>query len=67
MKTFTDFALKEEYRHLQPVEDKFTEIDSLIAWKFFHIIFESIYFNKTIFLQYPYIKIFKNISELFNE
>jgi IS5 family transposase len=49
MKTFTDFALKEEYRHLQPVEDKFTEIDSLIAWKFFHIIFESIYFNKTIF------------------
>ena len=49
MKTFTDFALKEGYKHLQPVEDKFTEIDSLIAWKFFRIIFESIYSNKLIF------------------
>ncbi len=49
MKTLTDFALKEEYKHLQSVGDKLTKIDSLIDWKLFHIIFESIYFDKTVF------------------
>jgi hypothetical protein len=31
MKNLTYFALKEEYKRLQPVGDKFAEIDSLIA------------------------------------
>ena len=48
MKTFSDFALKEEYKRLRSVRDKFAEIDSLIEWKSVCIIFESIYFNKTI-------------------
>ena len=47
VKTLTDFALKEEYKRLQLVGDKLAEIDSLIDWKLFLIIFESIYFNKT--------------------
>ncbi len=49
MKTFTDFALKGEYKLLQLVGDKLAEIDSLIDWKSFLIIFESIYFDKTVF------------------
>ncbi len=53
MKTLTDFALKEEYKHLQSVGDKLTKIDSLIDWKLFHIIFESIYFDKTVFWGRP--------------
>jgi len=28
MKTFTDFALKEEHKHLQSVGDKLAEIDA---------------------------------------
>jgi IS5 family transposase len=48
MKTFSDFALKEEYKRLRSVRDKFAEIDSLIDWKSFCIIFESIYFSKTV-------------------
>jgi IS5 family transposase len=46
MKIFTDFALKERSKLLQLVGDKLVEIDSLIDWKTFSIIFESIYFNK---------------------
>ena len=48
MKTLTDFALKEEYTCLQSVGDKLAKIGSLINWEPFHIIFESIYFNKTV-------------------
>jgi IS5 family transposase len=43
MKNFTNFALKEKYKLLQSVVDKLTEIDSLINWEPFHIIFEFIY------------------------
>jgi hypothetical protein len=32
MKTFSDFALKEEYKRLRSVRDKFAEIHSLIEW-----------------------------------
>ena len=46
MKIFTDFALKGGYKSLQSVRDKLVEIDPLIDWKTFSIIFESIYFNK---------------------
>ena len=49
MKTLTDFALKEEYKRLQSNGDKVAEIDFLIYWKPFRIIFESIYFDKTVF------------------
>ena len=34
MKTLTDFALKEENKCLQSVEDKLAKIGSLIDWKF---------------------------------
>jgi transposase, IS5 family len=37
MKTLTDFALKEEYKRLESVGDKLSEIDSLIYWKPFHL------------------------------
>ena len=49
MKTFTDFVLKGEYELFQLVEDKLAGINFLIDWKPFLIIFESIYFNKTVF------------------
>jgi len=48
MKTLTDFALKEECKCLESVEDKLSEIDSLIDWKTFLIILESTYINKTV-------------------
>jgi IS5 family transposase len=48
MKTLTDFALKEEYKRLESVGDKLSKIDSLIDWKPFRIILESIYSNKTV-------------------
>ncbi len=46
MKTFTDFALKEEYKRLESVGDKLAEIDFLIDWKTFRIIHEPMYINK---------------------
>jgi IS5 family transposase len=48
MKTLTDFVLKEEYKLLQSIGDKIVEIDSLIDWKLFRIIFEFIHFKKTV-------------------
>ncbi len=48
MKTLIDFALKEEYKLLESVGDKLAEIASLIDWKTFRIILESMYINKTI-------------------
>jgi IS5 family transposase len=48
MKIFTYFSLKEGYKRLQSNGDKVAEIDSLIDWGSFRIIFESIYFNKTV-------------------
>lgn len=47
MKTFTDFAFKEEYKSIQSVGDKLSEIESLIDWKSFRLILESMYVNKT--------------------
>ena len=49
MKNLTDFAPKEKYKLLQLVGDKLVEIDFLIDWKSFLIIFESIYFNIKVF------------------
>jgi len=48
MKTFTYFIPNEKYNLFQSIRDKLFELDSLIYWKFFRIIFESIYFNKTV-------------------
>ena len=48
MKTLTDFGFKQEDTLLQSFGDKLPEINSLIDRKSFLIIFESIYFNKTI-------------------
>lgn len=47
MKTFTDFALKEEYKRIQLVGDKLSELESLIDWKPFRLILEPMYVNKT--------------------
>jgi IS5 family transposase len=48
MKTLIYFTLKEEYKYFQLGEDKLSEIDSLIDWKTFRIILESMYINKTV-------------------
>ncbi len=48
MKTLIDFALKEEYKLFESVRDKLAEIASLIDWKTFRIILESMYINKTV-------------------
>jgi transposase, IS5 family len=48
MKTLADFALKEEYKRLESVGDKLAGIDSLIDWKTFRIILDSMYINKTV-------------------
>jgi IS5 family transposase len=48
MKILTGFALKEEYKRLEFVGDKLAEIDSLIDWKPFRTILESMYSNKII-------------------
>jgi IS5 family transposase len=37
MKTLIDFALKDEYKRLESVGDKLSEIDSLIDWKTFRL------------------------------
>ncbi len=47
MDDLTDFALNEEYKRLQSVGDKLAEIESLIDWKPFRPILESMYNNKT--------------------
>ncbi|MDI3486660.1 MAG: transposase, family [Methanolobus sp.] len=47
MDDLTDFALNEEYKHLQAVGDKLVEIESLIDWKSFRSILESMYNNRT--------------------
>jgi hypothetical protein len=46
MKMYTDFALKEIYKLVQSIRGKLVEIKSLIYWKIFRTIFESICFNK---------------------
>jgi Transposase and inactivated derivatives, IS5 family len=47
MKTFTDFALKEEYKRIQFVGDNLSDLESLIDWKPFYLILEPMYLNKT--------------------
>ncbi|AFV24088.1 transposase [Methanolobus psychrophilus R15] len=47
MDDLTDFALNEEYKRLQSVGDKLAEIESLIDWKPFRPILESMYKNRT--------------------
>ena len=48
MKNFTNFALKDQYKHLQSVGDKFAETDYLIDWTYISITFESIYLDKKV-------------------
>ncbi|SNY22908.1 Transposase domain [Methanohalophilus euhalobius] len=47
MDDLTDFALNEEYKRLQLVGDRLAEIESLIDWKPFRPILESMYKNRT--------------------
>ena len=54
MKTLIDFALKEEYKRLESVGDKLAEIDSLIDWKTFRIILESMYILSLCILTKPF-------------
>jgi len=47
MNSLTDFALKEEYKHLEVLGDKLSEIDTLIDWKPFRPVISGMYNNKT--------------------
>jgi IS5 family transposase len=47
MDGLTDFALNEEYKRLQSIGDKLAEISSLIDWKPFRPILESMFNNRT--------------------
>jgi IS5 family transposase len=38
MKSLTDFALKEEYKRVESVGDKLSDIESFIDWKSFRSI-----------------------------
>jgi len=35
MKSLTDFALNEEYKHIQKLGDKLAELDTLVDWEAF--------------------------------
>lgn len=47
MSSLTDFALREEYKRLESLGDKLSEIESLIDWKPFRPIIDEMYNNKT--------------------
>lgn len=47
MNNLTDFALKEEYKHIQRLGDKLAELESLIEWEAFRPIISEIYNNHT--------------------
>ena len=47
MSTLTAFALKEEYKRLENLGDKLSEIESLIDWKPFRPMIDEMYNNKT--------------------
>ena len=49
MNTLTEFGLREEYKQLERLGDKLSEIDSLIEWKPFRPIIKKLYNNKTEF------------------
>ena len=42
MKNLTDFALNEEYKHIQRLGDKLAELESLIEWEAFRPIISQI-------------------------
>ena len=48
MEDLIGFALNERYKRLQSVGDKLAEIESLIDWKPFRPILESMYNNRTV-------------------
>ena len=47
MSSFTAFALREEYKRLESLGDKLSEIESLIDWEPFRPIIDEMYNNKT--------------------
>ena len=47
MSSLTKFGLREEYKQLECLGDKLSEIESLIDWEPFRPIIKEIYNNKT--------------------
>jgi IS5 family transposase len=47
MKSFTDFALNEEYKRVKRLGDRLAEIESLIDWEAFRSIVGDLYDNRT--------------------
>ncbi len=47
MKALTEFGPREEYKQLERLGDKLSEIESLIDWKPFRPIIKNMYNNKT--------------------
>jgi len=47
MNSLTDFALNEEYKHIQKLGDKLAEIDSLIDWETFRPIVNQLYHSNS--------------------
>jgi len=48
MNSLTDFALNEEYKHIQKLGDKLAELDSLIDWEAFRPIVSQLYHSNSI-------------------
>ena len=47
MSSLTEFGLREEYKQLERLGDKLSEIESLIDWKPFRQIIKEMYNNET--------------------
>ena len=47
MPSFTAFVLREEYKHLESLGDKLSEIESFIDWEPFRPIIDEMYNNHT--------------------
>jgi len=43
MNTLTDFALNEEYKRIQRLGDKLSDLESLIDWESFRSILRNLY------------------------
>jgi len=48
MKSLTDFALNEEYKHIQKLGDKLAELDTLVDWEAFRPIVNQLYHSNSV-------------------
>ena len=47
MSTFTNFAIKDEYRHIAELGDRLGEVEKMIDWEQFRPIIKALYTNQT--------------------